>query len=147
MVSGLRTFVFASGSFTRMPPRAERSGVGTGVGVGAGLGVGLASPSRGGEVGHRGSGVGVVTTMRLSTHAVARKTHAEAARPILTSAHLGARGAHADDAPASARAGGVRRLFHRGDDASGERAGANATTAAPRPRAPRRTPPHPGRPP
>src|SRR2546425_7980435 len=42
MVSGLRTREFASGSLTRIPPRAERSGVGTGVGVGVGLGVGLA---------------------------------------------------------------------------------------------------------
>src|SRR5256885_4485595 len=38
--SGLRTRVFASGSFTRMPPRADRSGVGTGVDVGVRLGVG-----------------------------------------------------------------------------------------------------------
>src|SRR4051812_34818911 len=41
IVSGLWTRVFASGSFTRIPPRAERSGVGTGVDVGVGLGVGL----------------------------------------------------------------------------------------------------------
>src|SRR5688572_31255801 len=42
IVSGLRTREFASGSFTRIPPRAESSGVGEGVGVGVGLGVGLA---------------------------------------------------------------------------------------------------------
>src|SRR5439155_3962185 len=70
MVSGLRTRVFASGSFTRIPPRAERSGVGAGVGVGVGLGVGLAvAVVVGVAVVRTGVGVGVVTTTRLSTHA------------------------------------------------------------------------------
>src|SRR5713101_3761309 len=84
MVSGLRTRVFASGSFTRIPPRAERSGVGTGVGVGVGLGVGLGLGVAGVAVVRTGVGVGVVTTMRLSTHAVARRTPARSSPPILT---------------------------------------------------------------
>src|SRR6267378_6047159 len=67
MVSGLRTREFARGSFTRIPPRAERSGVGAGVGVGVGLGVGLGL-AVGGAVVRTGVGVGVVTTTRLSTH-------------------------------------------------------------------------------
>src|SRR6267378_2945956 len=65
MVSGLRTFEFASGSFTRIPPRAERSGVGTGVAVGEGVGVGLElAVVVGVAVVRTAVGVGVVTTMR-----------------------------------------------------------------------------------
>src|SRR2546430_16187455 len=67
IVNGLRTFVFASGSLTRIPPRAERSGVGTGVGVGDGVGVGLAlAVAVGVAVGRTGGGVGVVTTNPVS---------------------------------------------------------------------------------
>src|SRR5437016_4813039 len=76
MASGLRTRVFASGSFTRIPPRAERSGVGTGVGVGVGLGVGLGL-AVGAAVVRTGVGVGVVTTIRLSTHPAVRRTAAK----------------------------------------------------------------------
>src|SRR5205809_6726262 len=73
IVSGLRTRVLASGSFTRIPPRAERSGVGTGVGVGVGLGVGLGlAVGVGVAVVLTTVGVGVVTTMRLSTHPAKR---------------------------------------------------------------------------
>src|SRR6267143_1859026 len=73
IVRGLRTRELASGSFTRIPPRAERSGVGTGVGVGVGLGVGLAL-GLGAAVVRTGVGVGVVTTIRLSVQPVARST-------------------------------------------------------------------------
>src|SRR5256886_15328571 len=58
IVNGLRTFVFASGSLTRIPPRAERSGVGTGVGVGAGVGGGLALAGAVGVAGGGGGGGG-----------------------------------------------------------------------------------------
>src|SRR5256885_5187046 len=85
MVSGLRTWLFASGSFTRMPPRAERSGVGTGVGVGVGLGVGLGL-AVGGAVVRTGVGVGVVTTTRLSTHPAPRTASPSRIAPILTPA-------------------------------------------------------------
>src|SRR5919204_682795 len=66
IVSGLRAFVLASGSLTRIPPRADRSGVGTGVGVGVGLGVGVAGDGDGEGVAvvRTGVGVGVVTTIR-----------------------------------------------------------------------------------
>src|SRR5207245_5427031 len=84
MVSGLRTRVFASGSLTRIPPRAERSGVGTGVGVGVGLGVGLWLAAVGVAV-RTGVGVGVVTTIRLSVHAAVSRTTARSDVPILTS--------------------------------------------------------------
>src|SRR5712692_9429473 len=84
MVSGLRTCVFASGSFTRMPPRAERSGVGTGVGVGVGLGVGLGLAVGVGVAVRVGVGDGVVTTIRLSTHPAARKAAARTSAPTLT---------------------------------------------------------------
>src|SRR5438874_4158871 len=87
IVSGLRTFVFASGSLTRIPPRAERSGVGTGVCVGVGLGVGLAlAVVVGVAVVRTGVGVGVVTTIRLSVHAVASRTAASRSAAVLTSA-------------------------------------------------------------
>src|SRR2546430_3677361 len=76
IVSGLRTRVFASGSFTRIPPRAERSGVGTGVGVGVGLGVGLGLAVNVGVADRTGVGVGVVTTIRLSTHPAPRRAAA-----------------------------------------------------------------------
>src|SRR5437870_6337243 len=76
IVRGLRTRVFASGSFTRIPPRAERSGVGTGVGVGVGLGVGLALAVTVGVAERTGVGVGVVTTIRLSTHPAPRRAAA-----------------------------------------------------------------------
>src|SRR5438132_12836951 len=65
MVSGLRTCVFASGSLTRIPPRADSSGVGTGVGVGVGLGVGLGLAVGVGVAVRTGVGVGVVTTARV----------------------------------------------------------------------------------
>src|SRR6266850_5244198 len=74
MVSGLRTRVFASGSFTRIPPRADSSGVGTGVGVGVGVGLGLElAVAVGAVVLRAGVGVGVVTTIRLSAQAVASR--------------------------------------------------------------------------
>src|SRR5437762_5110985 len=87
IVSGLCTFVFASGSLTRIPPRAETSGVGTGVGVGVGVGVGLAlAVAVGVAVVRAGVGVGVVTTIRLSTHAVERSyvtnTSAAVLKPV-----------------------------------------------------------------
>src|SRR2546426_10586844 len=85
MVSGLRTRAFASGSFTRIPPRAERSGVGTGVGVGVGLGVGLGL-AVGAAVVRTGVGVGVVTTIRLSTHPAVISTAARRRAPNFTSA-------------------------------------------------------------
>src|SRR5205823_4396248 len=72
IVSGLRTWVLASGSFTRIPPRAERSGVGTGLDVGVGLGVGLGLAVDVGVADRTGVGVGVVTTIRLSTHPAPR---------------------------------------------------------------------------
>src|SRR5437899_13092704 len=71
MVSGLRTREFARGSFTRIPPRAERSGVGAGVGGGVGLGVGLGL-GLGGAVVRTGVGAGVGSTTALSTHPEAR---------------------------------------------------------------------------
>src|SRR6266566_2853511 len=83
IVSGLRTCVLARGSFTRIPPRADRSGVGTGVGVGVGLGVGLGLAVNVGVADRTGVGVGVVTTIRLSTHPAARKTAARSNAPIL----------------------------------------------------------------
>src|SRR5204862_6256507 len=73
IVSGLRTCVFASGSFTRIPPRAETSGVGTGLAVGVGLGVGVALAVAVGVADRTGVGVGVVTTIRLSVHAAPRR--------------------------------------------------------------------------
>src|SRR5882762_10877807 len=85
IVSGLRTCVFASGSFTRIPPRAERSGVGTGVGVGVGLGVGLWLAVAVGVAERAGVGVGVVTTIRLSVHPAESKT-ASSKAPAFTSA-------------------------------------------------------------
>src|SRR6267142_5467413 len=85
IVSGLRTRVFASGSFTRIPPRAESSGVGTGVGVGVGLGVGLELEVAVGAVVLRtGVGVGVVTTIRLSAQAAENRTPASTSAAILT---------------------------------------------------------------
>src|SRR2546428_7799319 len=84
MVSGLRTRAFASGSFTRIPPRAERSGVGTGVGVGVGLGVGLGLAVTVGVAERTGVGVGVVRTIRLSPHPAARKTARRGNGPYLS---------------------------------------------------------------
>src|SRR2546428_11813357 len=63
IVRGLRICVFARGSFTRIPPRAERSGVGTGLGVGVGLGVGLGPAGHGGGAGRLGGGGGVGTPL------------------------------------------------------------------------------------
>src|SRR5437879_12546829 len=84
-VRGLRTREFASGSFTRIPPRAERSGVGAGVGVGVGLGVGLGL-GLGAAVVRTGVGVGVVTTTRLSMHAEARRAAESSSAPMLADA-------------------------------------------------------------
>src|SRR5256885_9426420 len=81
IVSGLRTFVFASGSLTRIPPRAERSGVGTGVCVGVGLGVGVAlAVAVGVAVVRAGLGVGGGPTIRVSKHAVEESTAARTHR-------------------------------------------------------------------
>src|SRR5437867_7187878 len=100
IVSGLRTCVLARGSFTRIPPRADRSGVGTGVGVGVGLGVGLGLAVNVGVADRTGVGVGVVTTIRLSTHPAPRRAAARVARaadrPVVEpAAPQPARGPHA----------------------------------------------------